>query len=86
MDNLINKLQSGLKIWIYSGDVDSNVPITGTITWIKKLKKEEKLKETEKWRAWFVPGFREHEMQVGGFTWELEKIRFVSVRGAGKLF
>ena len=33
-----NLLKSGLKIWIYSGDVDANVPITGTLTWITQLK------------------------------------------------
>jgi len=31
-------LNLGLRIWIYSGDVDANVPITGTLKWLHKLK------------------------------------------------
>lgn len=44
-------------MWIYSGDVDSNVPITGTLKWIQMLG----LKESEKWRPWFVEGIRPNE-------------------------
>lgn len=27
-------IKKDLRIWIYSGDVDSNVPITGTLEWL----------------------------------------------------
>ena len=50
---------------------------------MEELVKQMQLKEQEEWRAWFVPGDRPDELQVGGFTWGFEGIRFVSVRGAG---
>ncbi|CAD8152392.1 unnamed protein product [Paramecium octaurelia] len=77
-------LHYGLKIWIYSGDVDSNVPITGTLDWIQMLVKEQNLQETDPWRAWFMEGKKPKQRQVGGLTWEFNKqLRFISVRGAG---
>ena len=51
-----------MRIWIYSGDVDANVPITGTIKWLHKLKAEQELSEVEEWRPWFVVGERNGEL------------------------
>jgi serine carboxypeptidase-like clade 2 len=31
-------IKAGLRVWVYSGDVDANVPITGTISWVMKLR------------------------------------------------
>ena len=31
-------LKEKLKIWIFSGDVDADVPIPGTIKWLMRLK------------------------------------------------
>ena len=27
-----------LRVWIYSGDIDANVPIIGTLKWINKMR------------------------------------------------
>lgn len=27
-------IKEGLKIWVFSGDVDADVPITGTLHWL----------------------------------------------------
>jgi len=27
-----------IKVWIYSGDVDANVPIIGTLNWINRMR------------------------------------------------
>lgn len=27
-------MKEKIRIWIYSGDVDADVPITGTLTWV----------------------------------------------------
>jgi hypothetical protein len=29
-----------IRIWVYSGDADANVPISGTLDWITKLKED----------------------------------------------
>jgi hypothetical protein len=31
-------IKEKLRIWIYSGDVDANLPITGTVNWIVRLR------------------------------------------------
>lgn len=31
-------IKENIKVMIYSGDVDANVPITGTVRWINLLK------------------------------------------------
>jgi len=41
------------RIWIYSGDTDAAVPITGTKDWIAKLKLESNLNDIFPWTAWF---------------------------------
>ena len=30
-------IRAGLRVWVYSGDVDGSVPFTGTREWINKL-------------------------------------------------
>lgn len=34
-------IKQGLRVWVYSGDVDANVPITGTINWVTRMKENE---------------------------------------------
>lgn len=31
-------MSAGLRVWVYSGDLDANVPITGTLSWVMKLR------------------------------------------------
>lgn len=66
-------LQSGIRIWIFSGDTDAIIPVTSTRYSIDALK----LPTVGPWRAWYDDG------QVGGWTQEYAGLTFVSVRGAG---
>ena len=78
-------MKEGLRIWVYSGDVDADVPITGTLVWLEKLREELELPIEEPWREWWVHGLHEHEDQVGGMVWSIRNITFVSVKGAGHM-
>lgn len=53
-------IKAGLRIWIYSGDVDANVPITGTLNWINLMKDVEGIPVVEPWREWWVSGLHKH--------------------------
>ncbi|KAJ6365974.1 hypothetical protein OIU77_002525 [Salix suchowensis] len=67
-------LNSGLRIWIYSGDTDGRVPVTSTRYSINKMG----LKVNEEWRAWF------HKSQVAGWVETYERgLVLATVRGAG---
>lgn len=77
----------GYKVLIYSGDTDSVVPITGTLTWVEQLRKDLGLTLKNPWRPWFYPGNKpDNARQVGGFALEFnEDFTFVSVRGVGHM-
>ncbi|XP_016514330.1 serine carboxypeptidase II-2 [Nicotiana tabacum] len=66
-------IQSGLRIWVFSGDTDAVIPVTSTRYSIDALK----LPTISPWRAWYDDG------QVGGWTQEYKGLTFVTVRGAG---
>ncbi|XP_031272349.1 serine carboxypeptidase-like 35 [Pistacia vera] len=67
-------LDSGMRIWIYSGDTDGRVPVTSTRLSINKMG----LKIEEEWRAWF------HKKEVAGWVETYEKgLTLATVRGAG---
>ncbi|TYJ26542.1 hypothetical protein E1A91_A07G126900v1 [Gossypium mustelinum] len=68
-----NLMTSGLQIWLYSGDVDSVVPITSTRYAIQKLK----LPVKTAWRPWSTND------EVGGYVEEYEGLTLVTVRDAG---
>lgn len=68
-------LKEGLKIWIYSGDVDGVVSTLGTRKWIKKLG----LPIEIPWYAW------DYKNQVGGWTQQYKGLTFATVREAGHL-
>ncbi|KAJ6290422.1 hypothetical protein OIU78_026203 [Salix suchowensis] len=66
-------LASGLRIWVFSGDVDSVVPVTATRYSLAELKLTTKIP----WYPWYV------KKQVGGWTEVYEGLTFATVRGAG---
>jgi serine carboxypeptidase-like clade 2 len=43
-------MRENIRIWVYSGDLDANVPITGTLDWITKLKESHGMPVVEPWR------------------------------------
>lgn len=64
----------GVRILVYSGDLDLAVPVTGTMQVIKNMN----LTVEKSWRQWFSGG------GVGGFTEEYKgNFTFATVRGAG---
>ncbi|KAJ3695438.1 hypothetical protein LUZ60_000815 [Juncus effusus] len=67
-------IKSGLiRIWVFSGDTDSVVPVTATRFSIGHLR----LKIKVPWYPWYSAG------QVGGWSEVYEGLTFASVRGAG---
>jgi serine carboxypeptidase-like clade 2 len=70
-------LNSGLRMLVYSGDVDAIVPTTGTRTWLEQVLR---VTVTKPWRSYIV------NKQVGGFVEEYEGgLSFATVRGAGHM-
>ena len=64
----------GVRIFVYSGDLDSVIPVIGTIQVIKNMN----LTVEKSWRQWFSGG------EVGGFTEEYKgNFTFATVRAAG---
>lgn len=78
-------MKEGLRVWVYSGDVDADVPITGTLAWLHQFREDYGLPIVDPWREWWVKGLHKHEDQVGGMVWQLKNLTFVSVKGAGHL-
>ncbi|XP_027350678.1 serine carboxypeptidase-like 25 isoform X2 [Abrus precatorius] len=63
----------GVRLWVFSGDVDSVVPVTATRYALAQLK----LSTKTPWYPWYVKN------QVGGWTEVYEGVTFATVRGAG---
>ncbi|KAL6906462.1 hypothetical protein ACP4OV_004063 [Aristida adscensionis] len=73
---VVKKLaETGLRIWIFSGDTDARIPTTSTRYTLKKLG----LPIKEDWSPWY------HRKQVGGWTVVYDGLTFVTVRGAGHM-
>uniref|UniRef100_A0A804I997 Carboxypeptidase n=1 Tax=Musa acuminata subsp. malaccensis TaxID=214687 RepID=A0A804I997_MUSAM len=71
---MIKKLSTrGLRVWLYSGDIDAVVPVTSTKASLNMLD----LPIRRAWLPWYI----DHE--VGGYVVEYKGITFVTVRGAG---
>ncbi|ONK68926.1 uncharacterized protein A4U43_C05F17470 [Asparagus officinalis] len=66
-------IAAGLRIWVFSGDTDSVVPVTATRFSISHLN----LKVKVPWYPWYS------HRQVGGWTEVYEGLTFATVRGAG---
>ncbi|XP_030521477.1 serine carboxypeptidase-like 28 [Rhodamnia argentea] len=66
-------IQSGLQIWIYSGDSDSAIPFIATQTAISKLH----LKRNAKWYPWG------HNNKISGWSEIYEGMTFATIRGCG---
>ncbi|CAL0308664.1 unnamed protein product [Lupinus luteus] len=71
---LLEFLNNGLRVWIFSGDVDGIVPVTATKYSINEMN----LSIKTAWHPWFVDG------EVGGYTQVYKgDLTFATVRGAG---
>ncbi|XP_043707225.1 serine carboxypeptidase-like 25 [Telopea speciosissima] len=66
-------IAGGLKIWVFSGDADSVVPVTATKYSLAQLNLTTKMP----WYPWYV------DNQVAGWTQVYEGLTFATVRGAG---
>ncbi|KAL8488609.1 hypothetical protein ACS0TY_024774 [Phlomoides rotata] len=66
-------IAAGLRIWLFSGDTDSVVPVTATRFSLSHLN----LKINSPWYPWYCGG------QVGGWTEVYDGLTFATVRGAG---
>lgn len=62
-------IKNKLRIWVFSGDLDSYIPITGTRRWVDELRHTLEMPVKRIWREWWVPGRHSGEDQVGGFIW-----------------
>eukprot|EP00245_Coleochaete_scutata_P013321 TRINITY_DN5385_c0_g4_i1.p1 TRINITY_DN5385_c0_g4~~TRINITY_DN5385_c0_g4_i1.p1 ORF type:complete len:456 (-),score=57.11 TRINITY_DN5385_c0_g4_i1:283-1629(-) len=69
-------LRTHLRILIYSGDTDANVPFTGTKRWLAKLR----MNVVRPFYPWYTSA-----AQVGGWCVVYKKLTFATVRGAGHL-
>ncbi|GMP41418.1 hypothetical protein CsSME_00011526 [Camellia sinensis var. sinensis] len=67
-------MANGLRVWVFSGDIDGRIPVTSTKYSINKMK----LHLKTPWHPWYLNG------EVGGYT-EVYKgdLTFATVRGAG---
>ncbi|CAD6231490.1 unnamed protein product [Miscanthus lutarioriparius] len=66
-------IKAGLRIWVYSGDVDGRVPVIGSRYWVDALG----LPIKSQWQPWYLKN------QVAGRYVEYEGLTMATVRGAG---
>ncbi|CAI9787421.1 unnamed protein product [Fraxinus pennsylvanica] len=66
-------IAAGLRIWVFSGDTDSVVPVTATRFSLSHLN----LKVKTPWYPWYSAS------QVGGWTEVYNGLTFATIRGAG---
>lgn len=73
------------KVWVFSGDTDACVPITGTMAWINAWQQRNGVPVISPWRPWYKQGVNPNEQQMAGNVLELSGLTFVSVRDAGHM-
>ncbi|KAL7156688.1 hypothetical protein ABFS83_02G025300 [Erythranthe nasuta] len=71
-------MAAGLKILLYSGDVDGVVPVTGTRYGIAAMN----LKVQKEWAPWYSDS---ESTDLGGFLVDYRGLSFATVRGAGHM-
>ncbi|EFJ27736.1 serine carboxypeptidase-like enzyme [Selaginella moellendorffii] len=76
---LQNIVKTGLRVWVFSGDQDSVVPLTGTRTIINGLGKSLNLPATVPYTAWYLGG------QVAGWTQVYGNLTYATIRGAAHM-
>ncbi|KAL6522131.1 Serine carboxypeptidase-like 42 [Orobanche minor] len=73
-------LKKGIRVFIYSGDQDSVVPLLGTRTIVRELAHDLKFNISVPYGAWF------HKGQVGGWQTVYGKLlTFITVKGAAHM-
>ncbi|XP_065628121.1 serine carboxypeptidase-like 40 [Quercus suber] len=67
-------MANGIRVWVFSGDIDGRVPVTSTKYSINKMR----LPIETAWYPWFI------DREVGGYTQKYKgDLTFATVRGAG---
>ncbi|CAN6294876.1 unnamed protein product [Urochloa humidicola] len=70
-------ISSGVRTWLYSGDIDAVCPVTSTMYSLDIMG----LQINSSWRAWYS----DDDEQVGGYVLEYKGLVFATVRGAGHM-
>ncbi|CAO2144832.1 unnamed protein product [Urochloa humidicola] len=68
---------AGLKVWVFSGDTDTAVPLSSTRRSLAALR----LPVKTSWYPWYMDA--RNATEVGGWSMEYEGLTYVTVRGAG---
>ncbi|CAD6238584.1 unnamed protein product [Miscanthus lutarioriparius] len=66
-------VKTGLRVWVYSGDMDGRVPIIGSRYWVEALG----LPVKSQWQPWYL------NSQVTGRFVEYEGLTLLTIRGGG---
>ncbi|KAJ0987358.1 hypothetical protein J5N97_005714 [Dioscorea zingiberensis] len=75
LPEIVQAINSKLRVWIYSGDVDAVVPVTATQYSLEALG----LPIATKWSPWY------QNQEVGGYFVGYKGLTFVTVRGSGHM-
>ncbi|KAJ7520330.1 hypothetical protein O6H91_19G001300 [Diphasiastrum complanatum] len=76
---LANLVKGGLRVWVFSGDQDSVIPLLGTRSLIDTLARDLKLRKTISYGAWY------QKNQVAGWTFAYGNLTYATIRGAGHM-